>query len=307
MSADNLFASGTQVSAAEMNKKGIKHSLDISAEAALPGQIFYSMANNGAFLKDDIVARNADNNGYVFLSGQKHKHDSDTNAAGGLLSDIMIANMRKLLFWYNPLGLNASDLSSYASGTGAVTLDFSSGAVLQNTGATANSYAVSKVMGVSASLAIAMLIKAKMQYHGNTTNQFVRWGVNMEPMDITNNTLPKFGLESCAATNSNWNIVTSDATLRTAQDAQASLDAAAAVGTKRRHELKYNPGISVDYTYESNIVVSKGTNLPPQSSVPGTIPDNNVCHWSIKSTDTNSKQLYIWGAAVIGQIDDPKW
>ena len=304
------FQAGQPISAAELNKKTITFSDNIASETPLPGQIFVSTATNGAWLPNDVVMRKISDDGWVFVSGAKHLHNLDTNAAGGLLSDILRNNMSKLMLFHNVLGFGPNDLYTYGSATATIALDLASGAVKLDTINTTGNYLVSKIMGVSPSLKTNMTAQTKMQFHGNATNVFTRWGINMEPMDLTNSVTPKFGIESCPAVNGNWNLVTADNTTRTAIDAGASLEGTTTVSSddnSRSHILDYLPGNMVNYYYGSNTVVSKSTQLPLISSAPGAIPGDNVLTYGLKTADTNAKQLYIWGVALHGGIDDPGW
>lgn len=304
------FQPGVPISAAELNKKTVSYSSAIANETPQPGQIFVATTNQGAWNTNDVVMRKIDDSGWSNISLSRHRHDADTNYSGGLLSDMHRANVAKVLLYHRVLGFGPANLYTYGSATATIAQDLATGAVKLDTVTTANNYLVSKVMGVSPSLAVPSTLKTKMQYHGNTTNLFVRWGMNMEPMDVSNNNSVKYGIESCTASNGNWNIVTSDGTTRTAIDGNASLDGASVVSSStgaRGHTLDYYPGNFLNYYYQANAVVSKSTQLPPITSSPGTIPADNACNYGLKTTDTNSKQLYIWGLAIMGGIDDPAW
>lgn len=306
------FQAGVPLSAAELNKKTITYSDNIASETPLPGQIFVSTSTNGAWLPNDVVMRKISDDGWVFVSQAKHLHNQDTNAAGGLLSDILRNNMSKLMLFHHVLGFGPDDLDTYVGPTSAPTiaLDLATGATKLDTLTTTGNYIVSKIMGVSPSLKVNMTAQTKMQFHGNVTNVFVRWGINMEPMDLSNDSTPKWGIESCPAVNGNWNLVTADGTTRTAIDAGASLEGTTTVSGSagaRSHILDYLPGSMVNYYYGSNTVVSKSTQLPLTSAAPGTIHADNVMTFGLKTADTNAKQLYIWGVALHGGIDDPAW
>lgn len=306
------FQAGLPVSAAELNKKTILFSDNIANETPEPGQLIVSTATNGAWLPNDVVLRKVDDSGYQFVSLARHTHNADTNAAGGLVSDIFRANIGKMLLFQNVLGMGPDDLMTYVGPTSAPTiaLDLATGATKLDTLGTTGNYIVSKIMGVSPSLKVNLTAQTKMQYHGAATNAFVRWGINMEPMDVSNSVTAKWGIESCPAVNGNWNLVSSDGTTRTAIDAGASLEGTTTVSSDdnaRGHILDYLPGSRIDYYYQSNAVVSKSTQLPLISSAPGTIPAENVMTFGLKTADTNAKQLYIWGVALHGGIDDPAW
>ena len=304
------FQAGQPVSAAELNKKTFTYTDNLANETTIAGQVFINTVNNGAWLAGDVVMRNMSNDGWILISQGRHLHNEDTNAAGGLLSDIARANIGKLTLFQNTLGFGPNDLYSYGSATATIALDGATGATKIDTIGTTGNYIVSKIQGVSLSLKTNCTAQTKMQFHGNATNVFVRWGINMEPMDLSNDATPKWGIESCPAVNGNWNLVTADNTTRTAIDANASLEGTTTVtgsSNARSHVLDYLPGNMVNYYYQNNVVVSKSTQLPLVSAAPGAIPANNVMTWGLKTADTNAKQLYIWGVAIHGGIDDPAW
>lgn len=307
------FQQGVLISASELNQKTVTYTDDVTTETAMPGQIFYQKANAGAYYKDDVISRNIDDDGYALISQNKHLHNEDTNRAGGLLSDVFAANLSDMAWFYKPVGFSGSDIHTYGSVGADITMDTVTGAVKWDTSTTAGNYLVSKLMGASPSLKVPMTLKSVMQFHGNITNLFVRFGVNMEAMDVSNNNDVKFGIESCAASNGNWNVVSAEGgvgSARTTMDANASLEGSTSVGvtgSRRGHVIKYTPGSFIQYKYHNNLTVSKSTNLPSQILLPGTIPPDNAVNIGLKTSDTNSKQLYIWGMAVIGGLDDIAW
>lgn len=304
------FQAGSPVSASELNLKTITYSDNIAGTTWLPGQIVVATTNNGAWLKNDVTMRKVEDDGFAAVSQSRHLHNADNNQSGGLLSDIYRANVGLFNLFHKPLGFGPSDLYTYGSATSTISLDITTGATKLDTIGTASNYLVSKLMGTSPSLKVPITLKTKMQFHGNATNVFVRWGMNMEPMDLSNSNTVKFGIESCPAVNGNWNLVSSDGTTRTAIDAGASLEGTTTVSgssNSRDHTIEFLPGSMINYYYHNNSVISKSTQLPPITSVPGTIPADNVVNYGLKTADTNAKQLYIWGLAVLGGIDDPGW
>lgn len=86
------FQAGKLIPVSDLNKKTISHTDSLSTEIKLPGQVCYNLADNGVFLKDDVVAWNADEDGYVYLSMAKHTNDAYTNAACGTLREIFTKN-----------------------------------------------------------------------------------------------------------------------------------------------------------------------------------------------------------------------
>lgn len=307
------FVHGVPISASELNQKTVTYTDDVTLETTMPGQIFYCKANSGSFYKDDVISRKIDDDGFSLISQNKHLHNEDTNRAGGLLSDVFAANLANMAWFYKPLGFGGSDVHTYGPVGATIGMDLATGACKWDTGTTVGDYLVSKIMGTSPSLTTSMTLKSVMQFHGNITNIFVRWGVNMEPMDVSNNNDAKFGIESCAASNGNWNVVSAEGgvgSARTTMDANASLEGSTTVGptaSRRGHVIKHVPGSYILYKYHNNLTVSKSTNLPSQLMPAGYITPDQATTIGIKTTDTNSKQLYIWGMAIIGGLSDTAW
>lgn len=300
MSSGAPFSADELVSAAKLNKKTLTYTSDISMEVKLPGQIFIHETDNGSFLKDDVSMWNHDEDGYVFLSQSKHLHNADTNQAGGLMRDILAANIGNFLQFSKPIGLAIEEFTSSGSG-GSTTKDPSSGAIKLDTSTGSGNYRVLQMTGVRPSFGQYSVMQTKMQFTGNVTNQFARWGFNLESMAVSNDSTSKYGIESCHATNGNWFIVTADDSSRSQQD---SLKPLLGSGSVQSYRVEYFPGSSVDFIYATDSAVSKTTNLPQSGSPP---PQNNVVNYGVKTTDTNAKQLFVWGLVVVADEADPSW
>ncbi|MDR4490786.1 MAG: hypothetical protein R2685_07780 [Candidatus Nitrosocosmicus sp.] len=287
------FQPAVPISAADINKKTLSHTSSLSTEVKLPGSVWINLVNNGAFKKNDIVAWNVDGDGYVYLTMAKHTHDDDTNASGGSLKDIFAKNLTKFLYFAKRVGVSVNDFMSMGTG-GSAGLDHPSGAIKMDTSTGSGNFRNLHLMGIPITFTKYSVAETDMQFTGNTTNQFCRWGFGMEALDVTNNSDEKYGVESCAATNGNWFIVTADGDSRTQQD---SLKPLLGGGAQKTYRIENNVGVSVDFTYSTDSAVSKITNLPTDDSA----PKNNIVNYGIKTSDTNSKQLYIWGLAVVGE------
>lgn len=287
------FQAGKLIPVSDLNKKTISHTESLSTEVKLPGSIWYNLVNNGAFLKDDVVAWNADEDGYVYLSMAKHTHDEDTNASGGSLKNIFAKNLTKFLFFNKRMGLSVSDFNSLGTG-GTAAFDSTSGAIKLDTSTSSNNYRNLNLMGIPISFTKDSVVESDLQYVGATTSNFARFGVGMENLNLTNDSDEKYGIESCSATNGNWFLVTADGDDRTQQDTLKPLDGDDAQQTYR---LENVVGVSVDFTYGDDTAVSKTTNLPIANSAPKT----NIVNYGVKTSNTSSKQLYIWGLAIVGE------
>lgn len=283
------FQPAVPISAAKANKKALNYTKNFGTEVKLPGQIFIHEDDNGGYQKDDVTMWNHDEDGVVYLSMAKHTHDEDTNRAGGTLKDIFAKNLTNFLFFNKRLGVSLNDFMSMGSG-GSAALDHTSGAI-KLTATTTNNYRNLHLMGVAPSFAKYSVAETDMEFEGNDDDQFARWGFGMEALDVTNDSDEKYGIESCAATNGNWFIVTADGSSRTQQDSLKDLHG------QNTYRIENIVGVSVDFTYNDDSAVSKTTNRPIENSP----PVNNIINYGIKSADTNAKSLYIWGLAVVGE------
>ncbi len=286
------FQAGKLIPVSDLNKKTISHTDNLSTEVKLPGSIWYNVADNGSFLKDDVVAWNIDEDAYVFLSMAKHTHDADTNAAGGSLKDIFANNITSFLYFSKRIGISINDFMSMGSG-GSAGLDHTSGAIDMEA-TTTNNYRNLHLMGIPLTFTKYSVAETDMQVTGGTTAIFARWGIGMEALNLTNDSDEKYGIESCAATNGNWFLVSADGSTRSQQD---SLKPLLGDSDQQTYRIENNVGVSIDFTYADDSAVSKTTNLPIENSA----PVNNIVNYGIKTTNTTAKHLFIWGLAVVGE------
>jgi hypothetical protein len=294
-------------SVAKLNAKSI-NILDSSEVAAYstvaPGALVSVLSSGSGFEQDTVVVRNSAGSGYYYLSGEKHYHDSDTRKAGGLYSDIRRFNIAQALI-FDGMHATVEKFARDNSGSGTTTNDLVTGASLLDSGITANGTASMRVTGVSMDYAKYSILQMKARYVGNATANFARFGVDMEPLSQTNqNTNPKYGIEGCAATSGNWYIVSANgdgvAGHRTQQDGAASLTPANPVSYK----LQYIIGAAIRFTESTESFIDKTDFLP---DITKTTSASNVVQLGVKTTDTNRKQLYVYGVALFGSVKDNGW
>jgi hypothetical protein len=294
-------------SVAKMNAKSVNvlDSSEVSAYSTVaPGALVSVLSSGSGYEQDTVVVRNAAGTGYYYLSGEKHYHDSDTRKAGGLLSDIYAKNIAQayICHYLNP---TVEQFSRDNSGSGVTTNDLATGACLLDSGISANGTASCRVSGITMDYGKYSIVQLKARYVGNVTANFARFGVDMEPLSQTNqNTNPKYGIEGCAATSGNWYIVSANgdgvAGHRTQQDGAASLAPANPVSYK----LQLIPGQSIRFIESTESFIDKTDFLPDPTK---TTSANNVVQLGVKTTDTNRKQLYVYGVALFGSVKDNGW
>ena len=296
----------SNASVAKMNAKSINilDSADVAGYAAAPGAMVSCLSSGSGFEQDTVIVRNAAGTGWYYLSGEKHYHDADTRKSGGLYSDIAKSNIATAYIDVKPNPTIGQFFTDH-SGSGTGTNDLTTGAVLLDSGVTANGTASMRMTGVIMDYAKYSIVQMKARYVGNTTANFARFGVDMEPLSQTNqNTNPKYGIEGCAATSGNWYIVSANgdgvAGHRTQQDGQAALAPANPVSYK----LQYIIGAAIRFTESTEAYIDKTDFLP---DITKQTSANNIVQYGVKTTDTARKQLYIYGVALIGSIKDTGW
>lgn len=239
---------------------------------------------------------------YRGSSGGRHKHDSDTEAAGGLFVDILRANMGK---YFEP-DLIAPTLGSFnivKSGTGTESYEAATNRNRFNTGSTSASTINGKVGGVALDLSKPIEMGFKGYVDANTFIS-TRLGVAMEPVADSISDASKFGLEGCdsAGTAKNWDVVTATGALssRTIQTSSETLLRAA----PKFYKLIFTPGQSVTFAIDGSVpLVTKLSNIPAGGRTSGL---NNFTA-GIKTNNSSAKSMYVYAARVIGTINDLQW
>src|SRR5690242_159890 len=86
-------------SAARMNQKNVTIDTGTALAAittTYPGQLAVATDTTGGFTADVLYQRNAANNAWNAVF-KKHDHSANTDAAGGLHSDVLMANVSKYI------------------------------------------------------------------------------------------------------------------------------------------------------------------------------------------------------------------
>lgn len=294
------------LSVAKMNAMDVINAdgVDVDSYTRPPGSLTSVISTGGTYEGDTVVVRKADNSGFYYLSGEKHYHDADTRKAGGLYSDIRSRNVAKACI----ADMTHASLEQYFRATvtaGVITNDIATGSILLDSGITTNGMASLRICGIGMDYGYYSMIQTKLKYVGNTTANFGRWGVEMEPLDTSNNnTNPKYGLEGCAATSAGYYIVSANgdtiAGNRTQQDASASMVPANPVS----YRVEHIPSNAVRFTEGAEAYVDKTTTLPDITKGTGF---NNIVNIGVKTTDTARKQIFLYGCALFGKIKDTGW
>jgi len=287
-------------SAARMNQKC--NTIDTGAALAAlsstyAGQIVTSTTTETGFSADTMYQRNAANNAWVAIE-KKHDHSANTDPAGGLFSDILIANISKLVDLNQP-SPHAVDFNN--TGTGGTTGDdISSGIwrVKLDTGTAASNYRqADRGTGIKLDFGNKIMWQAKLEQQAVSSSIQSRMGVQMEPANSSQIPSNKcLGFEFCDTNGVNYMISSGDGSSRSV------LNSGVAYAGVHSVKFLYTPTANIVGTVDST-VVTKGSNLPNS----GAVDQDKTTRFGISTTNTTTKTLYVYAYRVVGLPNDTGW
>lgn len=239
---------------------------------------------------------------YLGSSGGRHRHDADSEAAGGLYVDILRSNIGKYLI-EDLMEPTIGQFHIVKSGSAVESNDTVSGRIRLNTGGVNASTVNASRSGLSLDLARPIEFAFKGYVNANTFLS-TRMGVAMESVTEGPSDLAKFGLEGCSstATGVNWDVIS-------ATDALSSRSVWTSPETIIRggpqfYRLAFIPGQSVTFAVNGSVpIVTKNTNIPAG----GRTSHHRTFTAGIKTNDTTAKSLFMYGGRVVGTINDLSW
>ena len=287
----------TKLSAALLNQKTVTIDVGTNLAALSPtyaDQIVISTDTSGGFTQDTIYQRNAANTSWIsVLTMQKHLHNADTAAAGGLLSDIYAANMGISLYQTELLSPAAGDFFTTVSGTGAAVTDGRGSGVWRvdiNSGTTLNAAAQADLGGLRADFGSKMKFQAKVEQQTATTSLQCRIGVNNELASAAADpTTKSLGFEFCDSTGTTYQLESCDGATRTVTNTTFAFNGVHGI------KFAYTPSTNVVGTIDNNTATTKTTNLPNSGQ---TLPDRLMRFGIMSTVAAAAKHLYIYGAAL---------
>lgn len=307
------LAEGDQPSQAELARKTLFAGTSaqvVAVPATAPNLLFYSLDEGNGLTDSTLYTRSSDTTQLLPVM-RAHKHNSLSHNDGGDILDVL-AEAQKTIYVLN--------LKSFSVSTGANNTGTAGGGQCEVSGTAA---AISNVIlsglkyvkmdtGTQANTSISTISfgGAKMSFSANIyfaivcqlsvgTDQVFRAGPGMERSNALTNNDSKFGLETCTATQPNWQIVTANTISRT----QTTTGIGSAEGALVGHGLRYKVSTDVRYIDSlGNIKVS--TNTVPSSGA--SQMDKALCI-SIMPTNTVNKSAYISAIELLGRADTTQW
>jgi hypothetical protein len=264
-----------------------------SLSPLFPGQGIFVKDTGFGFSQDAIYFRNSAGTAWIPLTGGKHKHDADTDVAGGFYSDVLTSNAQRYF------DMQGSSLGDYMNtGTATATEEPSNGRIALTAAATGTfRHLVRGGVGLDFGRPSVFVFK------GNSTanTQFsAKIGVCMENVNDAHTDLRKYGIEACDSTGTaqtNWLIVSATGAggSRTTTSAPENPSQASARG----YRLVHNVGQSVQFFVNGSLNQTKSTNIPASGS-------NAINNISVgyKTNNTTSKTLYVHYSRLVGSVSD---
>jgi hypothetical protein len=302
-----LFAEGENYGSIRMNAKTIFRGTGSEISALSMGleiPLALCTLTESGFVADVIYVRSADGLSWLPIF-RKHYHDDDTDAAGGLLFEILRRNIPKVFDLTKHLTMHLSSFGQVHVG-GGMAIDIISGGGMgtelrtsTNSPSVANDAANIVDGGPNLNLANRCIVQWKGRVSSGNTSILHRLGIGMEYVHNSPDNTIKFGVEGCDGDGINLQLVSADTVGRTKVDTGAPIFPSATKG----YRLDYNPALKVQYDDSDGFTVSKTSNVPSSGSVPG----DAMFRAGIKTTTTTQHRLLIRMLKILGNGVDSSW
>lgn len=290
-------------SPARFNRKTNTHltGAEIAAlSPTYPNQKVVCTATGSGFTVDTEYLRNSANTAWIGGSGGVHLHDASTDAAGGLLSDILYANTAKVLWEHIPTPTAGQFKVEASSGTASDATNIAH--LTLNSGAANGNWVHVSRVGVGVSFASPQRFLARL-FVSHNVNVTARVGVCAERVEATGDSIRKYGLEVCdsAGTPRNWDVFTADGTTRTATVSTEDVAQVSARAYRLDFAVATNVKFFVNGSGTAN--VTKSTNVPAS----GTVVGSRNIGAGIRNNTTVARTMSLSGMAFVGVPATTAW
>jgi len=259
--------------------------------------------SGGIFVKDQTYKRNTDNTQWRGLSGGAHLHDASTEGAGGLYTDILLANQLKTYNISNTINPSSNNFTK--EGTATITdepADTTGSRISINTGATTGTYGHLSRGGVKMSFAAISQFQFKgyVAYTTGTGNLTSYIGCGVASVNDTNNNL-QYGLQVCdsSGTDRTWELVNGNGTTKVVSPSTENVKQT----TPRGYKLIYTPGQNSRFWTNNSLSSTNSSAMVASGSNTGI---RNIS-MGVKTNTTSARTLYCYGVSLIGTVNDTLW
>lgn len=255
-------------SPARFNRKVPSHYTGAQMASLSPtyaNQLVACTATGSGFTADTLYMRNSANTAWIGGGGGTHKHDANTEAAGGLLSEVFHANAAKVIFLPDGVAPNAAMFKHETSGGATITDSHPNVRLFCGTSNGAYAHATRSGVGVSWGSNIRFLARLFVS-HG--TYMTVRFGVCSESANDTpagdGGGISRMGFEACdsAGTTRNYDVFSSNGTTRSA----VTQTTAVAQATAHAYRLDYTVAVDIRPFFDNTPLTTKTSAVPTGGS-----------------------------------------
>jgi len=303
----NYFVTEEFFSAARFNRKTVTHLPGSGTDSistlspTYPNQIVVCTATGGGFTVDTMYIRNTANTAWIGGSGGIHDHSAQADAQGGLFSNVVYANLMKVI-WHNITSPTLGQFQVEVNSGGATSSDVTPQVRLA-TGATNGAFTHISRGGIGLSYGSKQRFIARMTCSHNTFLT-ARLGVYTERVDAAGDNTAKYGLEACdsAGTARNWDIFSADGTTRTAITTSA-------INVQQATQTAYR----LDFTTATNIQLFVNNSLAGGGTKSNNVPGNvsvsagRTIGIGLKTNNTTAKTIDLTGMAFTGVPSTSGW
>lgn len=234
--------------------------------------------------------------GWQAVAG-KHKHDADSDVAGGSLLDIQFANMRNVMLmsrWLSPI---PTDFLVTKVGTGDLTRDTSGDLPLKcEASATNNDLTTARGIGLRYEwdTKLTLQFKANMSHNSGL---LARMGIGTDRVEDSQDTARRqMGIEGCDGHGTNWVIINANG--NTSSLTPTPTTAVLNEANKTGYALVHLPAVEVRL-YKDEVSNAVSTTNVASSSLTDT---HRLFIWGIKVTSGGvAKRIELRHAIVLGK------
>lgn len=268
------FATEEFFSPARFNRKVNTHLTGAqiaSLNPTYPNQLVVCTSTGSGFTVDTMYIRNSANTAWIGGGGGMHKHDANTDAAGGLLSDVLYANAMKIIWFPDGVAPNANSFKHETSGGATITDVHPNVRLFCGTANGAYAHVTRSGVGVSWASAIRFVARLFVSHGSYVT---ARFGVCAESANDApagdGGGVSRMGFEACdsAGTAQNYVVFSSNGTTRSGTTSTTAVAQAAA----HAYRLDFNPAVDIRAYFDGGggtPLVTKSTAVPSGGSTVG--------------------------------------
>jgi hypothetical protein len=304
MSEGLLFAGEEPLSAQRFNAKcifrgtGLQCSL-VSPSAKVP--VLMPTTTESGFIEDIPRFANSDFTEYTPIR-IKHLHSElDTDEDGGRYYDILQENTG--IYVLDKVSNNRVGNWTVETALGATVVTDTSGSTtrIRMRTETANANAVADIfdgtLKVDLEDNVIFMVKERIDLD---TDILWRSGVGIEKASAATSLDPFFGMEGCSGDGINYMLVTCNGIARTKHD---SLIGYKKTSTNDTVKLTHLPADKLQFELHTGQIVGKTTNV----SSSGQPAENRTNAHGIKSTNTTSKNFYVYASMTMAADTESRW